>query len=46
MAAAHRSPAGGEGAAAWETCKENVMPLAAGRRVERLNAVLKERCVD
>ena len=35
--------AGGGGAAAWETCKENVMPLAAGRRVDKLNAALKER---
>lgn len=52
MAAASPSYAGDGGgggqaaAAAWETCKENVMPLAAGRRVEKLNAVLKERWVE
>jgi hypothetical protein len=41
---ASSSPFSDAGAgAAWETCKENVMPLAAGRRVDKLNAALKER---
>jgi hypothetical protein len=26
----------------WETCKENIQPLKGGRRVAKLNQVLKE----
>lgn len=33
----------GGGEVGWETSKENIMPLARGRNVDKLDAVLKER---